>query len=1474
MSNTGTVHIALKIDEKGSVKVLQNVGKESTEAGRKGKRAFDDMDRSAKNFTGSAKEGTNTLLKMGAGILGVTIGVQALKSGITALNKELWDAGTSYGRTVTALDEITGSSKDAAMQIDYLRGVAEKYGQNLYDILPAYKSFLAATSSSGMSLDNTRIIFEGATKAVASLGLGSSEAQRLLYSLQQMVSKGMAGIAEEVNQQMGEVLPGAFGMFADALGVSQVKLRDMMEQGDLTLDHLVKFGAYMGQTFSGQINEAVAAQNRYNQQMQDLKTLMANSGYLDAATRGLKLMTDVLKDPSVQENLTGIVEAVSDWFIKNEDLIRQDIPVYIGNVKTSAEDLFTVVSYIKSIYDSIPAEITGPLGLGIVGTVLFGGAAGKFIGMMAAIDQGMSKLDMGLGDLWRKTIGMIEGLQKFGKLTQEIVDGQRDWNTGKLIDDTSAGVTKMINMGDRLIDTTENQSAAQIKLNKTLNDAPEASNKAKKALQDYQKAMADVSDEYAKLTLSAEAYDKIKIDKWYEAEAKALGGVTPKLKEVYDLMLKKNVAKHEEIALEKAYQDMKEATDANYKTSMAAVYDDIDIEGPKYQAEVIKAEYAAMQKAKEDADRHSQKLYEESLKKQEDALNDFSGKVQDYTAEIIANWDNMGDTLVNIMKRTAAEMLAALVSQQFIVPITMQIGSALGLNWNGVSFGNMLSGISGLSGGSAGASSGGGTSPLSLLSTGKSAYSTLTGGIGNMFTQGPLAKIGSSIFGNTAWFGQTGGTSSSAFGYAANYSAVTGGNGVASSGISGALGSAASVLGSAVTGFMIGKMISGGYSALGGQSGNLATGIGTAVGSLFGPVGALIGGALGGLVNRAFGHKAPEVTGSGITGTFSTDNANIQNYQTWTAKGGWFRSDKHGINYSAISSELDQFLDASLVSVTTTTKAYAEALGLNASRINGITQSINISMAGLSDEQKEKALQDALTGFGNLLASQYTEISAYVRAGESYTDTLSRLAGSLLAVNAAFEMLDVSLIQTSVYGGNTASVLVDLFGGIDAFNQSVNAYYDRFYTASEKSQYSVKILSDAFDSMGMSIPPSLEQYRKLVEAQNLYTQSGRETYAALIAMAPAFAEVTGALLEPFMEVSDPFAQFAGQFKDWIDYLRESGATLVDITEAERQRNLALGLQLTGLNVNSVGQSLLASATGGADFAAQINAIVGSTVASTFANSISNKVMGTLVAGFEEEIGAEFGRLGYNVGSLFERLPEMMAAFQDQISPTSQALDDFAAKWQEMFGEQIDTTAELAASEEALQRAREQAQESIQNLIDSLNTGDLAPVQSMEFFTRRYGQLFADATNAAGTEEYGDKVGNLTNFIPEMLKFAMAYGGNYNALYASVMQDLKSLGGGVPQFESGGYHSGGLAIVHGQELISSGPATISNKSDTLRMITDAVRDAVGGNAGSTGTGTVNLEVHLRVGTHEFRSLVMEAIKVDPETQRQVRRVANG
>src|SRR5690606_11951790 len=50
-----------------------------------------------------------------------------------------------------------------------------------------------------------------------------------------------------------------------------------------------------------------------------------------------------------------------------------------------------------------------------------------------------------------------------------------------------------------------------------------------------------------------------------------------------------------------------------------------------------------------------------------------------------------------------------------------------------------------------------------------------------------------------------------------------------------------------------------------------------------------------------------------------------------------------------------------------------------------------------------------------------------------------------------------------------------------------------------------------FASLGVEMPGSLSAFRALVEAQNLNTAAGRETYATLLQLAPAFADLQNAM---------------------------------------------------------------------------------------------------------------------------------------------------------------------------------------------------------------------------------------------------------------------------------------------------------------------------------------------------------------------------
>lgn len=371
-------------------------------------------------------------------------------------------------------------------------------------------------------------------------------------------------------------------------------------------------------------------------------------------------------------------------------------------------------------------------------------------------------------------------------------------------------------------------------------------------------------------------------------------------------------------------------------------------------------------------------------------------------------------------------------------------------------------------------------------------------------------------------------------------------------GNAGTIGTIGSYAGGAMAGLGIGKAISGGYSAFG-SSGNTAVNAGTIIGSIFGgPVGGAIGGAIGGAVNRLFGRKAPVTTSQGITGTFSANGANVREYQDWVSKGGLFRSDKRGTNYSAVSSEMDSFLDAALAQVTTTTRSYAQLMSLNADAINGITQSVKINLQGLNAQQQEQAIADALSGFGSRLAQELlgtfettvTErktflgrvieksvttwvAGPFVRAGETAGEALARLGTALGLTNTLFDTLGTTLFAASLQGADYASSLVDAFGGLENLQNATMAYYGAFYSEQERLATGTRQMGAAMQALGLSLPSSRDGFRALVEAQDLTTEAGRSTYAALMGLAPAFAELTQTMEQLGSAVGDEVRRLRG-----------------------------------------------------------------------------------------------------------------------------------------------------------------------------------------------------------------------------------------------------------------------------------------------------------------------------------------------------------
>ncbi len=416
----------------------------------------------------------------------------------------------------------------------------------------------------------------------------------------------------------------------------------------------------------------------------------------------------------------------------------------------------------------------------------------------------------------------------------------------------------------------------------------------------------------------------------------------------------------------------------------------------------------------------------------------------------------------------------------------------------------------------------------------------------------------------------------------------------------GSMGTAASYAGGAMAGYGLGKAISGEYTTALGK--NTLEVIGTAIGSyFFGPFGAAIGGALGGAVNRAFGMGAKTNQDYGLRGTFSTTGADVQQFSRWHQKGGWFRSSRSGTDFSSVTSELDQFLDGALQMTANATKEYAKLVGLNADAINGFSKDINISLKGLDAAGQEKAIADAISSFGDDIAKQllstfkvaggWFRSANFAKEGETASQTLGRLATSLSGVNDVLKTLGQTVLTASLPMADAASKLLDVFGGIEKYAGLAAQYLQDYYTEQERVSIGTRNVTEAVQKLGIGMPATVSEYRKLIESLDLTTEHGQKMYASLLQLAPAFAEVRRAQ-DQLNEAAERTAEAARQeAQAKIDALRASGKSIsewltalkIGTTTGSASMAAARNQYLQTINLARANdQSALGSITGMAD----------------------------------------------------------------------------------------------------------------------------------------------------------------------------------------------------------------------------------------------------------------------------------------------------
>lgn len=156
------------------------------------------------------------------------------------LAQKFIDANVQIEALRRALTVTTGSVTQADRQIGFLRDTANRTGQSFGELTDEYKKFSVALQTSGYSAQQTDAIFQALASAAGKLGLSSDATGRALNALGQMASKGVVSM-EELRGQLGDALPGAMQIAANAVGIPQERLIKLIETGNVLAKDLLPF---------------------------------------------------------------------------------------------------------------------------------------------------------------------------------------------------------------------------------------------------------------------------------------------------------------------------------------------------------------------------------------------------------------------------------------------------------------------------------------------------------------------------------------------------------------------------------------------------------------------------------------------------------------------------------------------------------------------------------------------------------------------------------------------------------------------------------------------------------------------------------------------------------------------------------------------------------------------------------------------------------------------------------------------------------------------------------------------------------------------------------------------------------------------------------------------------------------------------------------------------------------------------------
>lgn len=239
-----------------------------------------------------------------------------------------------------ALAGVSKDQEDYAKSVQSIQQYTKDFLLPLGETTAQYTRLKASVAGAGLTTAETDKVFRGISAAIIATGGNAESLNAALTATSQVFSKGKVS-AEELRQQIGERLPGAFTIFAQSMGKTPAELDKALEQGEVSLEDFITFAEELF--------------DRYGTTAEILASAPENAGArlkvaLNEATQNYGGFFQQV-GAFLQDNQTRLV----NWLNANSKIIKQYITDWV-NAGYRLAQVFTrigngVITLAKRIHD-------------------------------------------------------------------------------------------------------------------------------------------------------------------------------------------------------------------------------------------------------------------------------------------------------------------------------------------------------------------------------------------------------------------------------------------------------------------------------------------------------------------------------------------------------------------------------------------------------------------------------------------------------------------------------------------------------------------------------------------------------------------------------------------------------------------------------------------------------------------------------------------------------------------------------------------------------------------------------------------------------------------------------------------------------------------------------------------------------------------------------------------------------------------